>query len=475
MKPRPYQDRDISRIRDSFSRVKRVVYVACCGSGKTHVFTTIAKGVIRRNKSAVIMAHRKELIMQCSDKLRGLGVPHGIIKAGIDPEYHLPVQVASTQTLVKRTEHINPDLLVGDEGHHAQARTVQALIKNFPEAYLLLVTATPVGLNKNHVDEMIVGPTVKEMVEDGYLVETHVYAPPVIADLSRVDYNNEDDLEREMNKRRVTGDAVDHYARIAPGMSAIVTCVNVKHAHAVAAQFRESGWDFRAIDGTMDDSVRDRLMEDFRAGLFHGLCQCDIVGEGTDVPNCRVMIKLRPTNSHIVNVQNDGRVNRTDYAAGMPLDTREQRKAAIAASSKPFAVVIDHVANYRFHGWPDDEFDYSLDAAPKSRCTEAAFYVSQCQNCYRAFRGVACPSCQTVREIKDRKILYTEGQLERIKKEDAAAAKVAEERLKKQKEIDRRAAKTLPELTAFAVKYQYENPEAWARNWQQLRNKHRGR
>lgn len=65
---------------------------------------------------------------------------------------------------------------------------------------------------------------------------------------------------------------------------------------------------------------------------------------------------LRPTLSASLYLQMAGRATRPLYAPGMPLDTVEDRLAAIAASPKPSALVLDFAGLVRRHG-PVDRVD----------------------------------------------------------------------------------------------------------------------
>ena len=460
---RIYQDKIIGDISDAIRRKKRrILTVSPCGSGKTVVFSRIAQGAKNKNKSVAVVAHRKELITQCSDKLNRFGVPHGIVKAGFAPNYLEPIQVASIQTLHRRVGVINPDVFIYDEAHHSQARQAQDVINRHPKALLLGFTASPIfGNGKTlgkYYDELVIGPTVRWLVDEGYLVSTRVFAPPPV-DLSGVDYDNITALEAAMNKRKITGDAIAHYSRIAGGLQAICYVTTVKHGQAVAEQFREAGYGFYAIDGGMGDEERDYLLGRFGCRDIQGLVSCDIISEGTDVPSAQVAIKLRPTKSLGLTIQQDGRINRPFYADGMPLDTREQRLAAIAASQKPFAYIIDHVNNSYFHGLPDDEYEWSLTAAPVLKPRPAAFQISRCEVCFQFYRGAAC-DCGAPRVTKERKIFYTHGQLEEIKKSDALERKRREEEEKKRLSREVNQARTLAQLQEIGRQRGYD--KMWA-------------
>jgi DNA repair protein RadD len=485
---RPYQKKADADIRAAFAAgYRRVLLVMPCGSGKTVVFGRIAQSAIGRDFPVLMMAHRKELIIQASSKLTGFDVQHGIIKSGIPAYYEMQIQVGSVQTIVGKLPQLRkPKLIIPDEAHHSQNVTQQTIITNYPDAKLLGVTASPIFGNGRtmggYYDTIVMGPTVRELVDDGYLTRTLVFGPPPVADLENADYNDIEELEQRMNKRTVTGDAVQHYSAICPGEPAIVYCTTTKHCEDVAQQFREAGFKFYRIDGTMHADLRDKLLKDFDSGAIDGLCSCDLIGEGTDVPRARVAIKLAPTKVLQKHIQNDGRVSRPMYAAGFDLNTREGRLQAIAEGVKPYSIVIDCVNNLFFHGLPDDEFIWSLtEAVIQLRNGQALVPMQQCANCWLHYTPApTCPYCGDTREIKQRKLVYTKGQLVQIKAEDkatlrqmkadaqmekkrvSAEKKAHEEKLKAQKKFELKACKNIDDYIKFGIRHGYEDPKAWA-------------
>ena len=85
-----------------------------------------------------MLAHRREIIKQTTDKLRMNGIYPGIIMAGVQPRPLELVQVASIQTLWMRSQHSGKmelpraELLVIDECHHAPAMTYSKIIDAIP-------------------------------------------------------------------------------------------------------------------------------------------------------------------------------------------------------------------------------------------------------------------------------------------------------------------------------------------------------
>lgn len=433
---RPYQDSGLDEIRLEFKNGKRrPLYVLPTGGGKTVCYAAIAEGAAARGKRVLILEHRKELIRQASVALARLGLRHQVVipdakMAGIrkahtkavgmpmlDPRGH--VAVASVQTLAVRMEWLeefDPDIIIIDEAHHAVAGTWARIIAACPRALLLGVTATPVRTNGQGLgdvfDVMVLGPTMKELIADGYLLPPRVVAPPLKVDLSKVrrrggDLDADAQADLLMANKEITGDAIEHYNTLAPGRPAIVFCANLKHAEAVAADFRAAGWRFEVIHGDMLDTERDELIEKLADGRLHGLVNKDLISEGTDIPVAEVCIMLRLTESEAWYLQATGRVLRPVYADGFDLSELAGRLAAIEASGKHYGLVVDHVGNSgRFvngqflpkHGLPHDDRDWSLQGRKKKKRKAAnddeVVSIQQCPECYAVHDPMpACPAC----------------------------------------------------------------------------------
>ena len=83
---RLYQKKSIQDIRNAFIKTKRkILLVAPTGSGKTVVASEMIRRVVQGGKSCLFVAHRRELIMQCSNKLHDFGVNHGVLMADKSP------------------------------------------------------------------------------------------------------------------------------------------------------------------------------------------------------------------------------------------------------------------------------------------------------------------------------------------------------------------------------------------------------
>lgn len=445
---RDYQQSGVDALRGCYGAGKRApLFVLPTGGGKTVVFSHIAQNAVARGKTVCIVVHRQELLLQSSRSLTSMGVAHGLIAPGHNQTQH-KVQVASVQTLARRIgkRPYNFDLLILDEGHHAAAGTWIRLIEAMPKALILGVTATPVrtdgqGLSAVY-DDMVIGPSMSELISMGFLVRPVVYAPPTQLSLDGVrkrggDYDQRQVAER-MDKPTITGSAVDHYRKLCGGKPAVAFCASVEHARHVAEQFRAAGFKAQSVDGQMLDTDRKRAIDGLGNGDLHVVTSCDIISEGTDIPIVSAAILLRPTQSTGLYIQQVGRALRP-------------------APGKDRATILDHVGNVLRHGMPDEDRDWSLDGIEKNKraANDNENPVKQCSKCYAVFTPApACPQCGHVEEVKARKIEVSDGELTEITAAQAEAIK-----LERKREIGQ--ARTIEALEELAKRRGYK--PGWAR------------
>jgi len=359
---RPYQLECIDALQRSYARGHRAVILQLStGGGKTVIVAAIARRARLAEHRVLILVHRRELIGQASDKLTRAGVNHGIIAAGCPATPQEAVQVASVQTLARRPDAlVKVDLAVIDEANHARANTWRSVLARYPNARLLGVTATPARLNGKGLgieaggffDELVCGPSARDLIADGYLSPSRCYVPRRRVDLSDVksragDYDVSD-LVTRVDRPEIVGDAVEQYRLHADHTPGIAYCCNVAHGESVAAAFQAAGYRAECVHGKLKDRDRDRLIAGLGTGEIELLTSCDLISEGLDVPNVGVVILLRPTKSTTLYLQQVGRGMRP-------------------ASGKGALIVLDHAGNVITHGLPDEERQWSLLGAEKAK------------------------------------------------------------------------------------------------------------
>lgn len=402
------------------------------GAGKS-----IALGeIVRRNaEPTCVMVHRAELVAQLSETLAMLGITHRIIAAKstiamcvsrhvkkFGRSFHhqqSPVGVASVQTIVKRGDKLEQwlplvKLVVCDEGHHyLETNQFGTAAKMFPNAKILLVTATPDRCDKKSLartqktglaDIMVEGPTPRWLIEQGFLSPYKYYAPPPSIHMDEDDISpgtgeyKAEAIRKKSHESRIVGDIVKTYQERANGKQAIAFVVDIETAQTLAQAFNDAGIKAAAVSGKTPDAMRVALMAKFEAKQLQVLVNVDLFDEGLDIPGVECVIMGRPTMSLGKFRQQVGRALRPVYAAGMALGTALERIAAIAASVKPFAILIDHVENWKIHKFPDSERAWSLirpEGTKRSKDRDDEIPLRSCVECYQPYEAThnSCPHC----------------------------------------------------------------------------------
>lgn len=390
----------------------------------TQVFSYITKLAQQKNKTVWVLVHRVELVRQTSEALTNWGVFHGVINPNFKPDETQTVQVASVQTLIKRLDkYAAPDFIIIDEAHHSVANSYVKILKAYPEAKILGPTATPCrtdGKGLGHIfEQMVIGKNTRELIDMGFLVKPSIFAPKNKIDLSKVktvmgDYDKEQ-LIQIVDKPQITGDAIEHYTKLCPGVPCVVFCVNVKHAENVAEQFREAGYRSESVDGTMKDDQRSRIL----GGLgktIDVITSVNLISEGTDIPVITAIIILRPTKSLSLQIQMWGRALRTIYSEGTDRSNLESRLNGIKKGGKPKAFILDHVGSSWVHGFPEDHREWSLEGVTKkTKKKDDVLAISQCKMCYAVYTPQPfCPECFYRSPVQENILKQVSGELVEI-------------------------------------------------------------
>lgn len=331
---RPYQTDMIHNIYEGWAEGhKNILAVLPTGSGKTHIFSKIIQEHVGPSAA---LAHRQELIGQVALALARNGVFHRIIAQPSTIKNIINIQmmelgrsfydssaqcgVVAVGTLTsKRGMKIyeawckTVTLFVPDESHHCLRENLWGkAIGMFPNAKILGVTATPErsdgkGLSlasDGFFEKMIVGPTMRDLIDMKYLTDYKIFAPESNIDLSEVDISattgdyNKNKLVTAVKKSTITGDVVKHYLRIAKGKLGVTFCVDVEAATNTAIEFNAAGVSAAVISGKTPDIERAQILRDFKNRKYLQLVSVDILGEGFDLPAIEVISFARPTKSY---------------------------------------------------------------------------------------------------------------------------------------------------------------------------------
>ena len=397
---------------------QNVMLVLPTGSGKTVLFSHI---MANNTGPAVAIAHRQELVSQISMALARNGVRHRVVGPSsvahtctslhmaelhrnyVDPFSPNAVCGVDTLTRMSNTDHWlqTVTLWVQDEAHHLlRSNTWGKAVAMFPNARGLGVTATPTradgqGLGRHAdgvIDSMLVGPGMRDLIDQGYLSEYRIFAPPSDLDLTDVPITAGGDfspvkLSVAVHRSHIIGDVVEHYKRIATGKLGVTFAVDVETAGATAKAYRAAGVAAEVVSANTPVHVRATILRRFAKREILQLVNVDLFGEGFDLPAIEVVSMARPTQSYGLFCQQFGRALRR-------------------MDGKTHAIIIDHVGNVHRHGLPDAYRKWTLDRRDKRGKSDTVSVIPTrtCPKCTAAYERThhACPFCGHVPEYVGR-------------------------------------------------------------------------
>jgi superfamily II DNA or RNA helicase len=327
---------------------KRVMAQMPTGAGKSCLFAAIARDLAA--EGVLVIAHRQELIYQAQAHLqRWCDEPVGVIMAGCKPNPLFGIQVASIQTLMRRSLP-KAGLVIIDESHHSISRTYKEVINAYPNAYILGVTATPCRADGTGFDDLfeslVCGPTVKQLIKAGHLSKYRMFADANPISTKGVkttagDFNQKQ-LANAVDAIALSGNLIDSYRQYADGKRNVVFAINVEHSQTIAERFNAAGIPAKHLDGTTPSEERKAALDAFRAGTIQVLSNCNLISEGFDLPAIECVQLARPTKSLSLFLQQVGRALRP-------------------ADGKDHAVIIDHTKNWAIFGRPDRDRIWTLE------------------------------------------------------------------------------------------------------------------
>src|SRR6266511_3997838 len=303
---RPYQTEAIAAIEDAERRgVRRPLLGLPTGTGKTVIFAALIR---RRGGSALVLAHRDELLVQATEKIRQIdpAARLGLVKAEAN-EVAAPVVVASMQTLARESRLTRLprrfQTVVVDEAHHATADSYRRVLDWVDGSPLLLgVTATPERADNASLgevwDEVVYSRSLLEMIGAGYLVDLRGLRVRLVVDFSRVRVSHGDFVDADAAAALTAADAPAHacaaYLEHAAGRKALLFTPTVELAHLMAEAFRKRGVAAEAVDGSLPLDERRAILARLRTGETKVVANCAVLTEGFDEPSVDCVIVARP-------------------------------------------------------------------------------------------------------------------------------------------------------------------------------------
>ena len=353
---RSYQSEMKQNVYNLWDKIDNVMLQMPTGTGKTIVFTSIVRDIRKwcqrnsKESKILIIAHRKELIEQASNKLGSL--THGIIQSGKPQQLSLPIQVASIQTFMSRRNYETMrlqrfDFIIIDEAHHSMAPGYQKLWDMFPKSKKLGVTATPWRMSHSGFTflfgDIVLSQSIEWFVNNGYLsnydyisINRNSEIQHEINSIERYGADG-DYLEAELSnlfdRDKIRAELFKSYKQFTKGKKGIIYAIDRKHAANITELYSVNGVKACMIDGTTPAAERQELIESFKAGGIEVIVNVNIFSEGFDCPDIEFIQLARPTKSLALYLQQVGRALRT-------------------SPNKTSSIILDNVGLYNRFGTP---------------------------------------------------------------------------------------------------------------------------
>jgi len=315
---RPYQQQAVDAVFKSFEEFNRVLLVAPTGSGKTIMFSSIAKRMLPRR--TLILAHREELIEQAIDKIyTSTGIEAGKEKAEAYASLSDRVVVGSVQSLVRskrreRWPQNHFDLIVVDECHHAMAESYTHTLDYFRSAKVLGVTATPDRGDRRNLSKIFETLAYEisliDLIKEGYLSKITIKTIPINIDIRNVNTVAGDYDAKELDQ---TISAYLHEIALAIKNHAsfrkvLVFLPLVQTSKTFVSICERVGLEASHVDGASGD--RQDILRAFQENKIDVLCNAMLLTEGFDCPDIDCVVVLRPTKVRSLYAQMIGRGTR---------------------------------------------------------------------------------------------------------------------------------------------------------------------
>ena len=408
---REHQLSAIEDLREGFKQGhKKQLLYAPTGYGKTEIAIYLMQATAQNYKRAAMVLDRIVLVDQTSKRLDKYEIEHGVFQAShwrYRPYERL--QVCSAQTMERRDDFPETDLLIIDECH-IMRRQVVDYIQARPNLKVIGLTATPFTRGMGEIyTNVVVGSTTNFLVQNDWLTPLKVFISKEIdmtgAKKVAGEWSADEVQERGI---KLTGDIVEEWIKktheiFGGPRKSIVFCAGVSHGADLVEKFAKHGYNFVSISYKDDDDFKREAIKDFSRPdtQIHGLIATDILTRGFDVPDVMIGVSARPFSKSLSShIQQMGRVMRSCHG-------------------KEFGVWLDHSGNYlRFRDDWDEVYEagvHKLDdklEKAKKEPTEKEKKEARCPRCESLWPKHAdtCGQCGYVRQRMNQ-ILTLPGQL----------------------------------------------------------------
>lgn len=321
-----YQKGAIDKIFEKFETAPddyHLLYQLPTGGGKTVIFSEIVRQYLKTHqKKVLVMTHRLELCKQTSNMLTNFGVVNKVVNstANLSDQDKYSCFVAMVETLNNRLNDDKLDisdvgLVIIDEAHY---NSFTKLFKFFEKSFILGVTATPLSSNRNlpmkdNYDELIVGESIKTLIENEFLAEVEVFQYNMGLTSLEIGPNGDytvkssDDLYSGVG---MLDRLLEAYRTHSQGKKTLIFNNGINTSIQVYYHLRAEGLPIMHLDNTATKKQRKEILKWFHETPDAILTSVSILTTGFDEPTIDTIILNRATRSLTLYFQMIGRGSR---------------------------------------------------------------------------------------------------------------------------------------------------------------------
>lgn len=341
LSPHPFQMEILEALASARESRKhhRNLIIAATGTGKTMIAAFDYRNEARKTGThprLLFIAHRKEILEQALASFRQVlkdGNFGGLFVDGQRPHSMDHVFCSIQSFTSQRLHEVHGadawDYVVIDEAHHAEAQSYDPIIDLLRPQILLGLTATPERTDGSSVASHFDRPVAAEIrlpdaLQNKLLCPFHYFAiSDATVDFSQLTWSrgkyDEGELQTLLNANHLRAQLIlDKLCEYLPDpygarefdrrtVRALGFCVGIDHAEFMAKFFQNAGVAAAALTSKTDDTLRREYRADLANGRLNILFVVDVFNEGVDIPEINCVLFLRPTESHIVYLQQLGR------------------------------------------------------------------------------------------------------------------------------------------------------------------------
>ena len=313
--------------------------VSPSGSGKSYILAYLEKMLTEQGCLVHVYAPTIEVREQLDDLMNSNGSNNRV--RGVIEEIN--------------SNNDAPDYLLIDEAHHSEADTYQLLFDKYPKAIKIGFSATQERLDGKGLDNsyqnIIVGKSVKELIDNHVLSDYRYYAPSTSKGLQYSISSKYLEVGGEVffkavkkdssYQKKIYADVLKTWIEKGENKQTILFAPSIAMSKNFAKEFNQNGIKAKHVDGVMRKVDRKGTLEAFRKGEIKVICNVDLISEGFDMSDADCVILTRPTESLAMFMQQAFRAMR--YREGKT------------------AIILDHANNIALHGEIDQIFNWKLE------------------------------------------------------------------------------------------------------------------